>query len=547
MIYTPSRFLVHATLFPCAACRQPDPNHPLETNVGSCPWDNHIALPPLLTSEANEEDSTVILIRRQKGPDLVERYWLNDEAWVQISPRVFVTAFIMGICVTVISSTLQQISNNSEAIGVAAAFYIIMIFSLAATGHTAVGASPELMILPLKNNFRDWRATVGALSATIVVHMLLLLAGLDTKFPGMFFPGLLVLLVCVGMTPLLLAGVTNPMNGANSSDHQDEESEATVGSGGSTDRPNGDLGMARSAEASIFIMGHAIVVFDTVFNKADGAEPVTVSLVLLTTYLLMFLMRRVPGRRDIEPWILSAANIGLIENSFHFDILGLVYRDPSQYIDHAQSSLIYACLWYSTLFFMIMVNRRLAMENRDQASPSKNTREVKDHLIIGFRFQNCVWQLRNSRVGIVLVFAFFSTLFGNDWPIPINNTVASLTLYVIVVGLRVLSVDEADEGDEEERSNPHLAVLTFCTVTTTLALALGRYSVVDYGNDWQVGTRAAIMAYSFPLMVMKYVNRSEKPSAKALGTKDAPYCKEQNERSNVPTLGVKDHMSTVHA
>jgi len=164
-ICTPTRFLVHATLFPCAACRQADLDHSLDTNVAPCPWNQST------TSRESEAGHTVILVNRQQGPDLVDRFWLNGQTWFHISPRSFVNAFITGICLALISGYLASYSAYSPSICVNAAFYVTMRLTFAAADHTPVKDSPKMMNLPLKKSFPDWRAAVEALPATFFVHL----------------------------------------------------------------------------------------------------------------------------------------------------------------------------------------------------------------------------------------------------------------------------------------------------------------------------------------------------------------------------------------
>ncbi len=75
-------------------------------------------------------------------------------------------AFITGICLALISGYIPIYSAWSPDICVSAAFYVTMRFTFAATGPTPVEDSPEMMNVPLKKSFPDWRTAVEALSAT---------------------------------------------------------------------------------------------------------------------------------------------------------------------------------------------------------------------------------------------------------------------------------------------------------------------------------------------------------------------------------------------
>lgn len=203
-------------------------------------------------------------------------------------------------------------------------------------------------------------------------------------------------------------------------------------------------------------MGNAVAIFDVVYNNNDGEILATAILAFFTTYLLLFLETRVPIHRDVEPWIFCMATVALVGIGAHFNFVNLFDIYFSDFIDFGQSSPIYISLWYVIMFLMIMVDGRLAKQSEGQSSPPNKIPEVKDHLIIRFRVGSCVWRLRNSRLAVSLLLAFFSTICGESWPLPMNTTVASLVLYVIVVGLQVRSTDEVDE---ENQSKPHLAVL----------------------------------------------------------------------------------------
>lgn len=68
-----------------------------------------------------------------------------------------------------------------------------------------------MLNVPLKNYFSDWRAVVEALLATIVVHLLLVFVVTDILAPVKVLVERLVPLVCTGMMPLLLVGVSKPL------------------------------------------------------------------------------------------------------------------------------------------------------------------------------------------------------------------------------------------------------------------------------------------------------------------------------------------------
>ena len=139
----------------------------------------------------------------------------------------------------------------------------------------------------------------------------------------------------------------------------------------------------------------------------------------------------------------------------------------------------------------------------------------------------CGWQLRNPHVAISLVLAIFSTICGESWSLPIITTVASLVFYVIVIGFQVRSTSKVDE---KSLSKPHLAVLVVCTLTTTVVVFLNRHGVVEFGEDWNVGAWAAIMAYPFPLIAVQHLENFTKFSAGSIEIENASTDKAQDER-----------------
>jgi hypothetical protein len=98
-----------------------------------------------------------------------------------------------------------------------------MRLNFAATGHTPVEDSPEMMNIPLKKSFPGWRAAVEALSATFFVHLDLVFVIPNDHIPAQSVIDFLSSILCMGMMPLLFAGVSKPREETESQrNHEDE-------------------------------------------------------------------------------------------------------------------------------------------------------------------------------------------------------------------------------------------------------------------------------------------------------------------------------------
>ena len=525
-IYTPVRYLVHAELFPCAACRQSDLGHSLKSDVTPCPWEESATLPKLNTIGTNEQDFTTILIKRRKGPDLVDRYWLNHQPWFQISPRGFVLVFFTMTFLAAISQWIPGDHARKEMLLKFAAFYVAMVYTFMATGHLPVEGSPEMVNVAISKSFPDWKATVEALCATLLVHTILIFVTTENSpignFGGAFIP-----FFCTAVTPLLMYGVSTISE--NLASCQDDHSELNLesiqqdydaGSGnyvadeGEAQMDDNIPGFIRrmvvlirrtvASNAHVLFVGHITAVVDIISNYGKEGVPVTAIVALSTLYLLLFLKASVCSDRRIEPYIFCCASVVLVGIHSQFDVLGIFVPSLSFLAAVGQCSPISISLWYAVLYLMVMTNRRLADQTlRTNLDPAK-----KDHLLISLRIgrvhtNNVVWQLRNSRVAVCLLLAFVSVLYGDDWPLPINSTVSSLACYLFIVGISLLPQDEVDEANQEKRSKLHLAVLTFCVSSTSLITALNQKAILDFGDGWTTTVFAALIAYTLPLMLVQ--------------------------------------------
>ena len=155
--------------------------------------------------------STTFWIRHQKGPDLVERFWLNDQEWFQTSPRCFVICFVSYVALGSISGGVLNSTGIFADIGSHVsknvAFYVTMIFTFVSTGHTLAGDSPELIFVPLRHYFPDWKATTRAVIATMLVHAYLVLVPHSAVQLSLATP-----LACTFMAPLLLAALSKHLD-----------------------------------------------------------------------------------------------------------------------------------------------------------------------------------------------------------------------------------------------------------------------------------------------------------------------------------------------
>ena len=530
--YVACRFLIHATLFSCVTCteREASTNGPLtqETSARYI-WDDRVTLPALDRDLNTMSRSSTFRIRRQKGLDLVERFWLNDEEWFQLSPRNFVVFFVSCIVLSFSSGSALNLDGIFASIGSHVsknvAFYVTMAFTLVSTGHISVGDSPELMFVPLKHYLPDWKPTARALIATMLVHFYLVFVAFQVHFSFM------TPLACTIVAPLLLAGISKPSDSIGQGFHEPGVKAQTVEL--DSGDPSTSLTKAwtidstlvysssriRCLDLRVLLFGLSVTLVDVLCHQYQDEMfimrwPLSAIISISVTAVWLYLENTVPTSRDIEPGLLAIAAAALVGVFSHVNFLGAFGLDQEEWVDlfvddempkpENSSHSIMLALWYTTLVCMLVVNRRLVQQNGDQLLPTANGQPPhRDYLLFGFHVKtsriNFAWQLRQSRVLISIVFLMLASWIGESWPLEMDTTVAGLLLFTLTVGFQLRP---RSDYAEEKISLHHVGAFVFSALIAILAIGLNRHSMLDAvvsepKRDWKAGTWSISVFYQF--------------------------------------------------
>ena len=535
------RFFMHATLFSCAVCPQREAgiHGPLtqEASVG-CIWDDYATLPAIKQDKDETlSQSTTFWIRRQRSAEFVERFWLNDQEWFQISPRSFVVFLFSCVALACLSGGALNSGGVFASIGSkiskSIAFYITMAFTFVSTGHTPAGESPKLMFIPLGHNFLDWKATAKAIIVTMLVHASLVFSAFPEVDPSFATP-----LACTIMAPLLLAGISSRSYSMGQQGNREPGPEQNTGEVRS-DEPPSSIAKAwtidstlvysssrfRCLDLRVLLLGLSVALFDVLCNQFQDEMsvtrwPISAVVAISVTAIWLFLENMVSTSREIEPGFLcltAAALVGIFGHVNFLDAFGLYDNewedeDLTQTMpvpeDASHLKPIMIALWYTTLISMVGFNRRLVHLKADQRFPATNGQPPKkSHLLFGFHVKtsriNFSWQLRDSGVAISLVFTMLASCISESWPLDMNTTVAGLLLFALVIGFHL-----RPKGDHlgEKRSLRHVAALVFSALMTILAVGLSRHGVLndfesDSKNDWKSGSWSAVCSYRLFVVV----------------------------------------------
>ena len=542
--YVVCRYLVHATLFSCEACSQREAGiHGPSTQETSacCIWNDYVALPAIdqhidqHVDNASKEFAT-FRIKRQKGPDLVERFWLNDQEWFQISPRSFVIFLVSCIALASFGGDASNLGGSFAGIGSHflknTAFYLTMVFTFVCTGHTPAEDSPELMFVPIKYALPGWKPTARAMITTMLVHVYLVFPAFSDVNLGIVVP-----VACTLMAPLLLAGISKPLDstaqhGKLEADPEEKDLD------GSLDEPPLSTTRAWTVDSTlvlssprigsldlrVFLLGFSVTLYDIVCNKYQDEMlvtrwPTSAVVSISVTAVWLFLEVMLPKHRDVDPGTLSlvtTALVGIYSHVNFLDAFGL-YDDELEdgNITHTMpvpdsarhSKPILIALWYATLLSMVVANRRLVHQKADVALLTKNGPPREDHLLFGFYVKssqiNLAWQLRNSRVAIFLLFVMLASCMDDNWPLEMNATVAGTLLFALIVGFRL---QPRRDNSDEERSSAHVAALGFSAFMAILAIGLSRHGVLngivsDPKSHWKAGSWSALVSHQLFLSI----------------------------------------------
>ena len=492
----------------------------------ACIWDDYITLPALDQNfDPTSEISAAFRIKRQKGPDLVERFWLNDQEWFQISPRRFVIFFVSCIALATFSGGALNpegsFANIGSHISKTTIFYVTMAFTFVSTGHTAAEDSPELMFVPLRHSFPEWKTIAKAIITTMLLHTYIVFVAPADQVITFVTP-----LACILMAPILVTGISKPLDPRR---QQSATSDEMISSTAKTWTIDSTLvyssSRIRRFDVRVLLLGLSIALFDVLCNYyQDGVSytgwPTSTVIAMSVTAVWLYLENMLPRSQDLEPGLLSLAAAALVGNysPINFPSASGPYDNGwgNEKSTHAEpipeiagrSTPTLSALWYSTLVSMVVVNHRLINQKVDETlSPTDGRPRIKDHLLFGFHVKTSktsfAWKLRNSRVAISLMLAWLASFLGEKWPIEGNTTAASLLLFTLIVGFQLRP---GNDPSDEKRSLPHIAALGFSTLTTVLAVGLNRNGVLndlvpDPNSDWKVGTWSALVFYQLFLAI----------------------------------------------
>lgn len=408
------------------------------------------------------------------------------------------------------------------------AFYVTMAFTLVSTGHTPAGDSPELMFVPLRHNFPDWRATARALVATMLVHAYLVYAAPTASFPSLTIP-----LACTITAPLLLAGISYPLDSTGQQKSSEKGAEGNkIGVDSDEFVPPATKNWTidstlvysssriRCLDLRVLLLGLSITVFDVLCNQYQDEEyvtrwPISAVVIISATALWLYIENMVPTSRELEHGLLAFATVALVGIFSHFNFLDAFGLYDNEMEDensthtmptpegasHSKPILIALC--YTTLVSVVVFNRRLVQQKADQALAltTKGQPPKKDPLLFGFHVKtptiDFAWQLRDSRVSLSLVFMMLAASLGKSWPLDMDTTVAGLLLFVLIVDFQLRPI--CDDMDEK-KSLPHIAALALSALIAILAVILSRHGIfegylLDSKSVWQAGTWSAMVFY----------------------------------------------------
>ena len=513
-------------------------------------------------------------MKRQKGPDLVERFWLNDREWFQISPRSFVIFFVSCIALASFSGGALNpegsFANIGSHISKAILFYVTMAFTFVSTGHTAAEDSPELMFVPLRHVFPEWKTIAKTIITTMLIHTyIVLLAPADVVIT------FVTPLPCMIVAPLLVTGISKPLDPRRQQGSTERGTEAQTVSVTSDELDSSSAKTwtidstlvysspkLRRFDVRVLLLGLSISLFGVFCSHyQDGVSytkwPTSAVIVMSVTAVWLYLENMLPRSQDLEPGLLSLAVAALVGNyrPVNFSSASGLYDNksgdekspPVKAIPEiaSRSNPFLIALWYSTLVSMVAVNHRLNIQKEDESLVLTDGRShIKDHLLFRFRLKtpkiSFVWKLRNSHVAISFIFAWLVSFLGDNWPLEGNTTAASLLLFTLTVGFQL---QPGSDPSDDKRSLPHVLALVLSTLTTILAIGLNRHGylhdiVADPNSDWKVGTWSALVFYQ--LFLALGLRLGEKGSLIRLRHIKVPLTEDLQNEEKATTLGRRE-------
>jgi len=508
-IFTPCRFLFHAKFATCSACSQAS-----SSSIGcsvsendSCPWQTNTMLPK--TSNRNSETyATKFQVKRHKGPDIVDRYWLNGKPWLQLSPRVFVFTFITLIGILLASGLIQDIyghfNTQSLEVNVMIAFYVFLAFILASTGHSTPEDHPEMMLAPLRIGFGNFEAAIASMLTAVAFHI---------SLNFQFIRSLGILAVpptATFMALVLIAGLSKEEKSAG----EVSEAESKVGEdlekgdvdGESLPKPTTAVDSTlvysseriRSLDLRVLVTGLSVTCADIFLNSESGVWPVSATVSGSTTVIMLIIDNSVPLGRDLEPLILYFATVSLVAIFSHFNFLNLFgfFHDNELPDESGDLRPVLLALWFALPGMMIVNNRRLIHARAETEIPTQAEKPaVKNQLLVDIDLRklriDCRWQLRNAQVSVVIFLSAMSTACGELWMLPSSTTIVGLGIFLCAVGLQIRPIRDPDDLI----STMHLVSLGLCVLATMGAGVMEYFDLIDRDTVWHKSSIIALLSY----------------------------------------------------
>lgn len=469
------------------------------------------------SSVDSDEYAAKFQFRWQKDPDTIERHWLNGQPWIQISPRAFVLVLVS--CFIIGSLAANASPFETSGVAKAAAFYLILAFTLACRGHSPVGDTPELMFVHVKHSFVDWKPAAGALTATAIMHLILQNPVVEA------FGSFLVPIACVYMVRLLLPVLSKPADSIKENNDSIDTNVNTEDIESQVSRTNDRVvnieptlvyssSKIRNLDLRVMAMGFSLTILDFIVNDEFTGWPKTCQVSSFTTVILLIYDSGAPAHRDLEPGLLYILTVVSFAIFNHCNFLGMFYLFNDDIHDNGDPSLaVEAAIFFALFGMMIINNRRIVRRQEEHELPMQNGRKpVVNSLLINIdpgRFGvNCRWQLRSAQVSIVMLLAFICGRSNDSWPLPLNTTIASLIVFLLIVGFQL-----RPSRIEEKISTVHLAALGICVAATAIAVTASQLEVIVSWTKWQVVTCTTLVVYHISLTWIPWLRQfSTNPS-----------------------------------
>lgn len=258
----------------------------------------------------------------------------------------------------------------------------------------------------------------------------------------------------------------------------------------------------------ILSMGITITILDFILNDELTGWPKTCQVSSFTTVIILILDNTLPSTREIEPSLLYVITVSLFSTFNHFNFLDIFHLFNDGVHDNGDRTLPIKAALYFTLFgWMIIRDRRNNSEVQNEEMSQHCAHKdlfAKSSLLVYIDFQrlglNYYWRLRNDHVIFTLFMGFVSGWYAQEWPLPLNTTIASIGIFLLVVGFQKSCNRHANVS-----VNYVLVIaLGVSAFVTAVAAAMHRFEVMSRWSSWQVVSTTAFPTY---ILVMLCASR----------------------------------------